>query len=59
LPDVISLIRSKRIKCAGHVAHVGRRIGGRIILKWIVKEWVERAWTGFIWLRIGTSVTML
>jgi len=29
-------------------------IGGRIILKWLLKK-LERAWTQLIWFRIGTG----
>jgi len=28
-------------------------LGGRIILKWILKKWVWEAWSVLIWLRIG------
>ena len=34
-------------------------VGGRMILKWILKEYFGRVWIGFIWLRIGTSGRML
>jgi hypothetical protein len=27
-------------------------VGGRIILKWILRKWNGEAWTGFLWLRI-------
>jgi len=30
-------------------------IGGRMILKWILKKWDRGAWTVSIWLRIGTG----
>jgi hypothetical protein len=30
-------------------------VGGRIILKWILKKWDGEAWTGLIWLRVGTG----
>jgi hypothetical protein len=35
-----------------HLKNVG--VGGRIILKWILKKWDGEALTGLIWLRIGT-----
>jgi hypothetical protein len=34
-------------------------VGGRRILKWIVKRWVGMVRTGLIWLRIGTSGGLL
>jgi hypothetical protein len=33
----------------------GLDVGGRIILKFILKKHDRVIWTGFIWLRIGTS----
>ena len=30
-------------------------VGGRIILRWILKQWDVGAWTGSSWLRIGTG----
>jgi hypothetical protein len=29
-------------------------VGGRIILRWILRQWDVGAWTGSSWLRIGT-----
>ena len=34
-------------------------VGGRMILKWILKKLVRRVWTGLIWLRTGTSGRLL
>jgi hypothetical protein len=34
-------------------------VGGRIIIKWILKRYDGVAWTGFIWLRIGTNMELL
>jgi hypothetical protein len=34
-------------------------IGGRTILKRILKKYSGRVWTGFIWLRIGTGGGLL
>ena len=31
-------------------------VDGRIISRWNFRKWVGLAWTGFIWLRIGTSI---
>jgi len=30
-------------------------LGGKIILRWIIRKWDVGAWIGFIWLRIGTG----
>jgi hypothetical protein len=30
-------------------------VGGRIILRWIVRKWDVGVWTGSSWLRIGTG----
>jgi len=30
-------------------------VGGRIILKSIIKKWVGEAWIGLLWLRIWTG----
>jgi len=34
-------------------------VGGKIILKWILKTRDGGAWTGFVWLRIGTGDGLL
>jgi len=34
-------------------------IGGRILLKWILKKWDAKVCTGLIWLMIGTGVGLL
>jgi hypothetical protein len=60
------MIRSKRMRQDGDVAHmrekinayvvlVGRLEGMRTILKWSLNTFVERAWSKFIWLRTGTN----
>jgi len=65
-PNIILVIKSRRMRWVGHVAHMGERRGIYRILvgkpghRWkgnIKKDlqevgWV--AWTGLIWLRIGT-----
>ena len=30
-------------------------VGGRILLKWILKNWDAKVCTGLIWLKIGTG----
>jgi hypothetical protein len=30
-------------------------VGGRIILRWIIRTWDMGVWTGSSWLRIGTG----
>ena len=30
-------------------------IGGRLIIRWILRKWDVGVWTGSIWLRIGTG----
>jgi hypothetical protein len=34
-------------------------VSGRIILDWMLKKQDERAWIEYIWLRIGTSYSLL
>jgi hypothetical protein len=40
-----------------HLADPG--VGGRIILRWIIRKWDMRVWTGLSWLRIGTGGGLL
>jgi hypothetical protein len=54
--NIIWVIKSTRIRLAGHVARMGKRRGayrdsvrkpdgyGKIILKWIPKKWDGEAW---------------
>jgi hypothetical protein len=35
------------------------RMGGRLILKFVVKGKDGREWTGFIWMKMGTSCGLL
>jgi len=66
-PNVVRVIKSRRMRWAGLVARMGERRGvyrenlenpgvdGRIILRWIFIKWDVGAWTGLSWLRIGTD----
>ena len=65
------VIKSRRIRCAGHVARMGEETGdvnwrdrdhwedlgadGWIILGWISRRWDVGIWTGLGWRRIGTG----
>jgi len=69
-PNVVRVIKSRRMRWVGHVARMGERRGlcwvlvgkpegkrplGRIILRWIFRKWYVGVWTGSSWLRIGTG----
>ena len=69
-PNVVRVIKSRRIRWLGHVARMGERRGlyrvlvgkpegkrplGMIILRWIIRKWDVVLWTGSSWLRIGTG----
>jgi len=68
-PSIVRVIKSSRMRWAGHVACMGERRGvcreryhlgdpgvdGRIILRWIFRKWNVGAWTESNWLRIGTG----
>jgi hypothetical protein len=70
-PSIIRIIKSRRIRWAGHVARLGenrnayRLLVGKpegkrpLILGWILKRWDEVMWTGLAWLRIGTGGELL
>jgi hypothetical protein len=54
------MIKSVRIRWAGHVARMGdhwedQDLGGGTILKWILERYDAILWIGLIWLRIRTS----
>jgi len=59
-PNVVRVIKSRRMRWAGHVAHLGRDhlgdpgLDGRI-LRWIFGKWDVGVWTGSSWPRIGTG----
>jgi hypothetical protein len=69
-PSIIRIIKSRRIRWAGHVAQMGEKrnayrllvgrkedqdVGGWIILGWILERWDGVMWTGLVCLRIGTG----
>ena len=70
-PNIIRVIKSRRMRCVGHVARMGERrdvyrvlvgkpgLDGKIILRWIFKKWGSGTWTVFMWLRIGIGGGML
>jgi hypothetical protein len=74
-PNIIRVIKSRRMGCAGHVARMGERevhtgfwwgdlregdhLGDPGIDVSISKWIFEMAWTGFSWLRIGTGGGLL
>jgi hypothetical protein len=60
-PNIVQVIKSRRMRWAGHVAQMGQRgmnrvlagkpegdpgIGGRIILRWIFRKWDVEVWIG-------------
>jgi hypothetical protein len=74
-PSIIRIIKSRRMRWAGHVARKGRRetlknywwersredldVCRWIILGWILERWDGVMWTGLVWLRIGTGGELL
>jgi hypothetical protein len=55
LPSIIRIIKSRRMRWAGHVVRMGRR-GTRIGHWW---ESHTVMWTGLVWSRIGTGGELL
>ena len=69
-PNIVRVIKSRRMRLAGHVARVGEEreayrvlvgkpegdlgINGWIILGWNSRRWDVGMWTGLGWPRIGT-----
>ena len=73
-PNIVRVVKSRRMRWFGHIARVGRReityrvlVGkperkrplGRIILKRTFKTWDGEGWNGLIWLRVGTGGGLL
>jgi hypothetical protein len=61
-PNIFRVIKSRRLRWAGHVARMGeRRPLGRPRRRWEdnikmdIREFGSGAWTGSIWLKIGTG----
>ena len=55
-PNIVRVIKSRRMSWAGHVARMGDQgIDGWIILGWISRRWDVGIWTGLVWLRIETG----
>ena len=66
---IIRVIKSRKIRWAGHVARTGfcygdlrerdhledLGISSWLKLKWVFKKWNGKARTGLLWLRIGTG----
>jgi hypothetical protein len=68
-PNIVRVIKLRRMRWAGYVARMGERTGiyrvlvvktkgerplGRPRHGWIFRKWDVRVWTGSSWLRIGT-----
>jgi hypothetical protein len=65
-PNIVRVIKLRRMRWAGHVGQMGREacirfwwgnpgVGERIILEWIFRNWDVGVWTGLDWLRIETG----
>ena len=71
LPNIVRVVKSRRMRWAGHVARMGeergvhrvlvgdhwgdRGVDGSIILRWIFRKWEGVVGTGWSWLRIGSG----
>jgi hypothetical protein len=45
------------LKERDHLKYPG--VGGKTILKWIIKKWEQSAWIRLVWVRIGIRVELL
>jgi hypothetical protein len=72
--NIVRVIKSRRVRWAGHVERMGERcvyrvllgnlregpvVDERIILRWIFRRWDAGEWTGLIWLSRGTGGGLL
>ena len=71
LPNIVRVVKSRGMRWAGHVVHMGQGRGvhrvlvgrpeggpdadGGIILRWIFRKWAGVVRTGWSWLRVGTG----
>jgi hypothetical protein len=70
-PSIIRIIKSRRMRWAGHVARTGEKRNayrlGRPRCRWVDNirmdlgevGWDGMMWTGLVWLRIGTGGELL
>jgi hypothetical protein len=62
-PNIVRVIKSRRMRWAGHVARMGGRgevdVGGRMTLRWTLGRQESVGRTGFGWLRIVSSGGLL
>jgi hypothetical protein len=56
-PNIMRMIKSRRMGWKGHVARMERR-GIRTGI-WILGKWNRAIWTGFVWLGIGPTSGLL
>jgi hypothetical protein len=59
-PNIMRVIKSRRMRLAGHLARMGRPLG-RPRRRWEedIKIDLQETWVGLIWLRIGTGGGLL
>ena len=62
LPDIVTVISFRKVRCAGHISHVENLQGPDHLLdlgegRWVIlKEWGVRLWTGLMLLRMVSSI---
>jgi len=52
--EVYTAFRCGNLRKRDHLEDSG--VGGRVILRWILRKWDVRVWTGSSWLRIRKVV---